>query len=129
MKTDNNIKSILNNKNILITGSNGFVGRNLIEELQKYECKIFGIDISDNKNKNIQFFRCDLTNRNELKKIVDDITPNYIFHLAAIVSAVRDYSLFPNMLSLHVQSLYNLFEILKNSNELEFFINFGTKLF
>jgi nucleoside-diphosphate-sugar epimerase len=38
-------QNCFNNKKILITGSNGFVGRNLVEKLSEYDCDIYGLGV------------------------------------------------------------------------------------
>jgi len=115
------------NKKILITGSNGFVGRNLVEKLSEYDCYVYGIGVEDtNKNQGINYYKCDITNHNNLKKIILDIKPNYVFNLAAIVTAARDYSLTGKMIDLHIKTLFNFYEILKEEDFLDLFINFGS---
>lgn len=116
-----------NNKKILITGSNGFVGRNLIEKLSEYNCEIYGLGVENsNKNQGINYYKCDITDVSKLKEIVLDIKPNYIFDLAAIVTAARDYSLTKKMIDLHLKTLYDFYEILKKEEFLDLFINFGS---
>ncbi len=87
-------------KNILITGSAGFIASHLIEELLKDENNsIFGIDnfysgtkenldfikSIDSKNK-FQFIESDIRNFEEINKIIKDKQIEQIYHLAAIVS-------------------------------------------
>ena len=72
----------LSNK-VLITGSNGFTGEYLKNHLEKNGYIVFGLSntISNPSNNIIQ---CDINNSDELKKVLLEIQPNYIFHLAAI---------------------------------------------
>ena len=62
---------------ILITGANGFIGTNLINELLKNKkYKLYGVDIGVKKKypkKNIKIINCDLKNFNKLKKNVKKI--------------------------------------------------------
>lgn len=121
------MNDVFNGKTILLTGSNGFVGRNLIEVLIKYNCKIVGIGRNKtNKNPSISYFSCDLRDKNLLKNIINEIKPNYIFNLAAIVTAKRDYSLYEDMIDLHCKSLYFFYDILSCEKYFDLFINFGT---
>ncbi len=67
-------------KKILITGSEGFIGKKLIDLLiKKKKYQIYGID-KTNRSQNYNFFKCDL---NEFIKIKKKINFDYIVHLAA----------------------------------------------
>ncbi|NQS89726.1 GDP-mannose 4,6-dehydratase [Patescibacteria group bacterium] len=79
----------MNNKKILITGSTGFIGANLLHRLVHSSNDIHIIlrktsniwrisDIIDKVNKHF----CDLTDRKSTKKLVSKINPQIIFHLA-----------------------------------------------
>jgi len=69
------------NKKILITGGSGYVGRNLISNLQnKYNIASIGRRFLHFRN----YFVCDITNIANLKKIMDQVRPNVIIHCAGI---------------------------------------------
>lgn len=87
-------------KNILVTGSAGFIASHLIEELLKDENNsIIGIDnfysgtkenldfikLIDSKNK-FEFIEVDIRSFDEINKIIRDKKIDQIYHLAAIVS-------------------------------------------
>lgn len=87
-------------KNILVTGSAGFIASHIIEELLKDENNsIIGIDnfysgtkenldfikSIDNKNR-FQFIEADIRNFEVVNKIIKDKQIEQIYHLAAIVS-------------------------------------------
>lgn len=87
-------------KNILVTGSAGFIASHIIEELLKDENNsIIGIDnfysgtkenldfikYIDSKNK-FEFIEVDIRNFEEINKIIRDKKIDQIYHLAAIVS-------------------------------------------
>lgn len=88
-------------KTILITGGGGFIGRNLIEQLVKFQTtsKIVVIDnfITSNKQEFIKFYRqyedkvsfyaYDITNYRVLEYILEDIKHvDEIYHLASLAS-------------------------------------------
>ena len=86
---ENMVKLVTKNKKILITGSTGFVGANLLRCLVKSDNEIHIIlretsniwRIKDIINKTNKHY-CDLTNRENIKKIVSNIKPEVIFNLS-----------------------------------------------
>ncbi len=66
---------------ILITGSSSYIGKNLIEKLNKKKSKFIGIDLK--KNKSANSFKIDITKKNELK-FLKQYNIKSIIHLAAI---------------------------------------------
>jgi len=67
---------------VLITGSSGYIGSCCYEFL-KNNCRVFGIDRKNPKIiKQKNFYKCNLTHKNKLNKIVKKIKPNIVIHLA-----------------------------------------------
>lgn len=70
----------------LITGINGFVGGYLAEYLLNKTNQVFGTFYPKDLNKNIkdpiQSFFCDLTIPQDIDKLIKEIKPEFIFHLA-----------------------------------------------
>lgn len=71
---------------LLLTGSTGFIGSELVKKLEKYEvtCLIPSSEIGQKQfpsNAKIEFV--DLTNKQAVKEVVSRIKPNIIVHLAA----------------------------------------------
>ena len=75
---------------ILITGSSGFIGSNLVKNLNKKKELFYSIDKIDNpyfKVKN--FFKIDLCNEKKLEKVFKKKNIKYIIHLAALPGFVN----------------------------------------
>ena len=69
-------------KNILITGANGFLGIHLCKVLSKKN-NVIGVDKKINnlnkiKNKNIQYFKCDITKEASIKKLFQKLNKKFI---------------------------------------------------
>jgi GDP-6-deoxy-D-talose 4-dehydrogenase len=70
-------------KRALITGLNGFTGRYLARELEAAGYHVFGT-AHGNEALGKDMFAVDLCNREELHRVVADIRPDVVAHLAAI---------------------------------------------
>ncbi len=86
------MKHIFNNKKVIITGHTGFKGSWLSLWLLSIGAKIYGISIdvptkpSHYKILNLKLekdIRLDIVNSKKLIELVEDIKPDFIFHLAA----------------------------------------------
>jgi len=78
------------NKNILITGGTGLIGRELVNFLllcKPKTLKIISLDKFKNKNKLVKFIHGDLSNFDLCKKITKNI--DIVFHLAGIKGSVK----------------------------------------
>lgn len=77
-------------KKILITGSNGLLGQNLVNELlKKGTYIIYGVSRGENRIKNIErftYFNVDLTNKKEVSDLINKINPQFIIHTAAMTN-------------------------------------------
>ncbi len=99
------MKHIFKNKKVLITGHTGFKGSWLSLWMSMLGAKVYGVSLSiptspshfDFLNlKFVQDFRVDVSKSAKVKKIIQDIQPDFIFHLAAqpLVSQSYDDPLF-----------------------------------
>lgn len=75
---------------ILITGGAGFIGSAVIRHLQQFNNEIFVIDNLSFGNREFisvpdtNFFHEDILNRERMVKIIGNIKPDYVIHLAAV---------------------------------------------
>ena len=72
---------------IIITGSNGFVGKYLINEFREHNFEVKGLDIVDKPGVDIV---CDLSNLKRIKQIYNELKPSCIIHTAKIAKSA-DY--------------------------------------
>ncbi len=102
-------------KRVLITGIDGFTGKHLEESLKRDGFEVFGIVLKNSKNKN--HFVCDIRDFESLKKIIDKIKPNYVFHLAGI-SFVGETDL-KKIFEVNLFGSVNLLDSLKGSKDIK----------
>ncbi|HEY5123856.1 MAG TPA: GDP-mannose 4,6-dehydratase, partial [Ignavibacteria bacterium] len=94
-------KNIYKDKKVLITGNTGFKGSWLTIWLLRLGAKVYGIskDIPTEPSifadldlgSKIKYFQEDLRNLNKLSQIVNEIKPDFVFHLAAQPLVVPSY--------------------------------------
>lgn len=98
----------MNHKKILITGINGFVGSNFLQILMQNSpgAQVYGIDRAFRTTEHFTPVECDLTDREKIKSVLSEITPDYIFHFAGIAYA-NDWD---TLFSANVKSTINLLE-------------------
>ncbi|NQT34814.1 dTDP-4-dehydrorhamnose reductase [bacterium] len=77
---------------ILITGSNGLLGQKLLNQLNKDQTQLIGIDLGDeNLVKNVphEYLKHDLTNRKTTIGTIRSLKPQIIVHTAAMTEVDR----------------------------------------
>ena len=104
-------------KSALITGISGFVGPYLAKELIQNKYDVFGLDRSGKNNPDSKFeiqdshiLQCNLLDKNNVFKVINEIRPDYIFHLAGF-SSVKDSWEKPELCrKINVEGTKNLLE-------------------
>ena len=110
---------------IIVTGGLGFIGSNLIGLLLKNKYFVINIDkvtyssnfynIKEFKNrKNYKFIKCDINNRQKIRKIFNKYNPTGIFNLAAETHVDRSIDEPLNFIKSNIFGVYNLLEEFKN---------------
>lgn len=107
---------------VLITGVTGFAGSHLAELLLDKGIEVHGIQRWRSKSDNIEGIKdkielheADLLDAHSLYKVIDDIRPKYIFHLAAQSYVQSSWSSPANTLEVNIIGTVHLFEAVRKS--------------
>ena len=76
------------NKKVILTGASGLIGTEVLQSLLDSDLEIFAIDIKEGniKNNRIHWINCNLFDENSIKKIFEEIKPEYMMHFAWCVT-------------------------------------------
>ena len=106
---------------VLITGIAGFVGSHLAELLLKKGDEVFGICLACESLENIREIKkdlhltnCDITDFDQLSKVIRRINPDEIYHLAALSSVGKSFAHPKDTIEANVSGTLYLLEILRN---------------
>jgi GDP-4-dehydro-6-deoxy-D-mannose reductase len=99
-------------KKALIFGIGGFVGPYLAKELQSHGYVVFGTDTRDCEDR-IKFdgyFKCNILDKDGVRKIIDLVQPTHIFNLAAVSSVGQSWSIPEVTIQVNVNGTLNIFD-------------------
>jgi len=103
----------LQNKRVLVTGGNGYLGKKLIQQLIVLNAKVFCFDIHDNcYTDGIEYAKVDLGNSNLLREVIKNFKPNFIYHLAALLDRTRNFEITQRIFNVNVNGTINLLNAL-----------------
>lgn len=115
------------NKKILITGNTGFKGSWLSMWLHELGADVYGysLDLPSERNlfedanlqDDINHFWGDVRDLKKLSKLINDVKPNIIFHLAAQAIVSESYQQPSETFSTNVMGTCNVLESLRNFND------------
>ena len=118
--------NIYKNKKVLVTGNTGFKGSWLTLWLLKLGARVYGIskDIPTEPSmfeelglmKKIVHYEKDVRDLESVKNIIEEIKPDFLFHLAAQTVVSVSYSDPIETISTNVMGTTNVLEALKESN-------------
>src|SRR3989304_6127140 len=117
----------LKNKKILVTGSDGFIGSHLVEELLKENCQIKAFvyynsfnswgwldTFSKEKLKNIEVFAGDIRDPNGVKAAIKDV--DVVFHLAALIGIPFSYHSPDSYIDTNIKGTLNILQAARDFN-------------
>ena len=125
---DKRLKKFYRNKTILVTGATGFKGAWLCFWLKQMGSKVHGIGYNPNKNKNlfydlglhktISYSLIDVRDYKKLKKKINSINPQIVFHLAAQPLIFDGYKKPFETYNINTFGTLNILHILKESKSI-----------
>ena len=117
----------LKGKKVLVTGSDGFIGSHLVENLLKEDCDIrafvyynsfnsWGLleTIPNNKLDNIEIVSGDIRDSHKVRKAIEGI--DVVFHLAALISIPFSYQSPESYIDTNVKGTLNVLQACMDSN-------------
>ncbi|MDC0990287.1 NAD(P)-dependent oxidoreductase [Gammaproteobacteria bacterium] len=117
-----------NEKKVLVTGHNGFIGRHLCSGLLASGFSVVGIgrgSYYDTKEKLLSY-EVDILNRTAVSKIILDYSPEIIIHLAGGPARGKSYNDFHDCVDTAQRGSYNIIDAALKLTELEKFIFLGS---
>ncbi len=129
----NKFLSTFKGKKVFITGSTGFKGSWLSIWLESIGADVYGYALKPiSKNDNFVASKIDqkisqkyndICNYNELQSTIEDIQPEFVFHLAAQPIVKEAYESPLETIKTNILGTSNLFEICKDSQSIKVLIN------
>ncbi|MCK4423263.1 MAG: GDP-mannose 4,6-dehydratase [Candidatus Omnitrophica bacterium] len=111
----------------LITGVTGFVGSHLAEFLlARDDVEVFGIERWRSKTENIEDFKdkiilheCDMRDASSVRKVIEQVRPDRIFHLAAQSFVPVSWQAPAETLTTNIIGQLNIFEAVRAMKDLD----------
>lgn len=115
---------------ILITGAGGFVGKHLIERLQKNHHELvalgLGCDAEKFKQQNIPLYAEDILDETAVEKCMEKEKPDAVIHLAAISNVPLSWEKPGLTADVNVKGTINVFLAFAHANPKGVFLNIGS---
>ena len=105
--------SDLQGKNVMVTGADGFIGYHLTRRLIGEGATVHAVDVREGTRvrkltDHCAFHAIDLRDSEGLRRILENIRPEIVFHLAAMVNVDRSPDLFRKMMDVNFQGRVHL---------------------
>ncbi len=106
-------------KKVLITGATGFVGHYLTDYLSaKNEYELFGTSLNDfnSTDNKIKIEKIDLSIAGDVNRLVKEIKPDHVYHLAALSSPGDSYANATKVVLSNIEIQMNLLNAVKSAD-------------
>ncbi|MBW8331896.1 MAG: CDP-glucose 4,6-dehydratase [Prolixibacteraceae bacterium] len=122
----NHTLSVYKDKKVLITGNTGFKGSWMCQWLINLGAEVYGIALDPPTDpsmfkqlkleKSCKWYNTDIRNFNNVRKVIEEVKPEIIFHLAAQSLIRVSYDIPLETFDTNVMGTVNLFEAIRQTN-------------
>lgn len=117
------MKNFWNNKKVLVTGHEGFLGSNMAVSLSGNGAKVYGIDLVKGRpisilngyRSKISGYKADVADYPKIKNIFNKVHPEYVFHLAAMAIVGQAKKDPTRVFKSNVEGTWNVLEAARNT--------------
>jgi len=98
---------------VLVTGARGFIGAHLCRRLAELGAQVHGVSRREHDDETARWHQLDLADAKAVEKLIDEVQPGVIFHLASHVYGGRDLALVRPTFDSNLVSTVNLLEAIE----------------
>ena len=104
----------MNAKKILVTGGSGFIGTNLVNELNRRGHKVTSLDLINNDRDD--YIRADIRNFRQLERVFNKMHFDFVYHLAAEYGRWNGEDYYENLWETNVMGTKHLIRLQEKLN-------------
>lgn len=103
---------------VFVTGVGGQLGFDVINELKKRGYEAVGSDIVDETTADCEYIKLDITNSEEVEKVISEVRPDVVIHCAAwtAVDAAEEDENIPKVRAINVGGTQNIADVCKKTD-------------